>query len=67
MKAHPDSYPMNRRPYAVDKDKPLLEIVEKQRKMGPNPSNYEVDEILACISQIQRTRKLIDVNYIVNN
>ena len=62
MKLRPNSYPQNRRPYLVAKDKPLLAIVEKQTKLGLHPSDYEVDEMLACIAETQRSRKLIDVN-----
>ena len=60
MKEAPETYPLTRRPYAVAKDEPLLKIVEQQKELQ-DLSNDELDELVACIAKIQRTRNLVDV------
>ena len=66
MQENPDSYPRKSQPYAVAKDGPFLQIANKQGSMTIDPSDEDINEIMACITRIQRARKLVDVNNVVS-
>ena len=64
MEENLSSYPLTRRPYAVAKDAPLLELVVRKSRLIVNPTDHELDEVLASVTKVQRSRIIVDVQSI---